>query len=151
MRGTNHTRKSVDTELLRSLTLVSAGFPHRRKHAREIFDEFGVANYRDALISAVPQDARELIDIAMALVSNPRMLLLDEPTFGVSVEERFLLMDAVMAAMRHHGTTVLFVEHDIDIVARYVNHILASYSGEIMADGTPVKVLSDERGVATAG
>jgi branched-chain amino acid transport system ATP-binding protein len=124
-----------------------AGFDNasRRKRALEILDEFGVANYRDALVSAVPQGARKLIDIAMALVSNPRMLLLDEPTSGVSVEEKFPLMDTVMAAVRHHGTTVLFVEHDMDIVARYVTRILAFYSGEIIADGTPVKVLSDER------
>ncbi|HYD94509.1 MAG TPA: ABC transporter ATP-binding protein [Noviherbaspirillum sp.] len=124
-----------------------AGFdnPSRRKRALEILDEFGVAHYKDALVSAVPQGARKLIDIAMALVSNPRMLLLDEPTSGVSVEEKFPLMDTVMAAVKHHGTTVLFVEHDMDIVARYVSRILAFYSGEIIADGTPMKVLSDER------
>ena len=124
-----------------------AGFdnPSRRKRALEILDEFGVVNYKDSRVSAVPQGARKLIDIAMALVSNPRMLLLDEPTSGVSVEEKFPLMDTVMAAVKHHGTTVLFVEHDMDIVARYVSRILAFYSGEIIADGTPMKVLSDER------
>ncbi|HZW11842.1 MAG TPA: ABC transporter ATP-binding protein [Noviherbaspirillum sp.] len=119
--------------------------PTRRKRALEILDEFGVANYANALVSAVPQGARKLIDIAMALVSNPRMLLLDEPTSGVSVEEKFPLMDTVMAAVKHHGTTVLFVEHDMDIVARYVSRILAFYSGEIIADGTPMDVLSNER------
>lgn len=124
-----------------------AGFdnPQRRKRALEILDEFGVASYRDAQVSAVPQGARKLIDIAMALVSNPRMLLLDEPTSGVSVEEKFPLMDTVMAAVRHHGTTVLFVEHDMDIVARYVSRILAFYSGEIIADGVPADVLANER------
>lgn len=124
-----------------------AGFDNakRRKRALEILDEFGVVNYKDARVSAVPQGARKLIDIAMALVSNPRMLLLDEPTSGVSVEEKFPLMDTVMAAVKHHGTTVLFVEHDMDIVARYVSRILAFYSGEIISDGPPMKVLSDDR------
>lgn len=124
-----------------------AGFDNadRRKRALEILDEFGVIDYREARVSAVPQGARKLIDIAMALVSNPRMLLLDEPTSGVSVEEKFPLMDTVMAAVRRHGTTVLFVEHDMDIVARYVSRILAFYSGEIIADGVPDKVLADAR------
>lgn len=119
--------------------------PARRKRALEILDEFGVGHLATSLVSAIPQGARKLIDIAMALVSNPRMLLLDEPTSGVSVEEKFPLMDTVMAAVRHHGTTVLFVEHDMDIVARYVSRILAFYSGEIIADGAPADVLANER------
>jgi len=119
--------------------------PERIARADAIFDEFGVTRYRDALVSAVPQGARKLIDIAMALVSNPRMLLLDEPTSGVSVEEKFALMDTVMAAVRHHGATVLFVEHDMEIVARYVTRILAFYSGEIIADGPPQVVLADPK------
>lgn len=50
-----------------------------------------------------------------------------------------------MAAVKHHGTMVRFVEPDMDSVARYVSRILAFYSGEIIADGTPMKVLCDER------
>ena len=135
----------VTAESTRPSFLAGFNNTERRKRALEILDQFGVVNYRDALVSAVPQGARKLIDIAMALVSNPRMLLLDEPTSGVSVEEKFPLMDTVMAAVRHHGTTVLFVEHDMDIVARYVSRILAFYSGEIIADGAPAAVLANER------
>ncbi len=119
--------------------------PERCARAVAIFEEFGVARYRDALVSTVPQGARKLIDIAMALVSRPRMLLLDEPTSGVSVEEKFALMDTVMAAVRLHNVTVLFVEHDMEIVARYVTRIMAFYSGEIIADGPPRQVLGDAR------
>lgn len=119
--------------------------PARRAHAEAILDEFGVIAYRNALVSTVPQGARKLVDIAMALISNPRMLLLDEPTSGVSVEEKFPLMDTVMAAVRKHGVTVLFVEHDMEIVARYVTRIIAFYSGEIIADGPPRTVLADSK------
>ena len=119
--------------------------PARRARADAIFAEFGVSHYRDALVSAVPQGARKLVDIAMALVSQPRMLLLDEPTSGVSTEEKFTLMDTVMAVVRQHGVTVLFVEHDMEIVARYVTRILAFYNGEIIADGPPRSVLCDAR------
>lgn len=119
--------------------------PKRRERADAIFAEFGVSRYRDALVSTVPQGARKLVDIAMALVSQPRMLLLDEPTSGVSIEEKFALMDTVMSVVRQHGVTVLFVEHDMEIVARYVTRIMAFYSGEIIADGPPRSVLGDAR------
>jgi branched-chain amino acid transport system ATP-binding protein len=117
----------------------------RRQRADAIFAEFGVGRYRDALVSTVPQGVRKLVDIAMALVSRPRMLLLDEPTSGVSSEEKFGLMDTVMAVVRQHGVTVLFVEHDMEIVARYVTRIIAFDSGEIIADGPPRSVLGDAR------
>lgn len=119
--------------------------PERRARADAIFADFGVTRYRDALVSTVPQGARKLVDIAMALVSEPRMLLLDEPTSGVSIEEKFALMDTVMAVVRQYGVTVLFVEHDMEIVARYVTRIMAFYSGEIIADGPPRSVLGDAK------
>lgn len=119
--------------------------PQRREQADAIFAEFGVSQYRDALVSTVPQGVRKLVDIAMALISRPRMLLLDEPTSGVSSEEKFPLMDTVMAVVRQHGVTVLFVEHDMEIVARYVTRIMAFYSGEIIADGPPRSVLGDAK------
>lgn len=119
--------------------------PARVKKAEEILAEFRVLAYRDARVTAVPQGSRKLIDIAMAMIGNPKMLLLDEPTSGVSVDEKGDLMDTVMAAVRHHGLTVLFVEHDMDVVRRYVSRILAFYSGEIIADGPPDQVLADAR------
>lgn len=117
----------------------------RRAQAQAILADFGLQRFADSLVSAVPQGARKLIDIAMALVSQPRLLLLDEPTSGVSAEEKIPLMDTVMAAVKKHGVTVLFVEHDMEIVARYVSRIMAFYSGEIIADGPPAQVLGDAR------
>ncbi|MBI1206513.1 MAG: ATP-binding cassette domain-containing protein [Azospirillum sp.] len=125
--------------------LKPARSPARIAACDAILAEFGVEHLRDDPVRAVPQGARKLIDIAMAMVGRPRMLLLDEPTSGVSVEEKFALMDTVMAAVRRHGVTVLFVEHDMEIVERYVSRILAFYSGKIIADGPPAAVMADER------
>ena len=119
--------------------------PRRVAKAREILAEFSLAGFAEAPVRVVPQGARKLIDIAMAMIGNPSMLLLDEPTSGVAVEEKFELMDTVMAAVRHHQVTVLFVEHDMEVVERYVSRILAFYSGEIIADGPPSQVMADER------
>lgn len=117
----------------------------RCDRADAVLGGFGVSRYRDTVISAVPQGARKLIDIAMALISKPQMLLLDEPTSGVSTDEKFPLMETVMAEVRKHGVTVLFVEHDMEIIARYVTRIIAFYSGEVIADGPPTEVLASRQ------
>ena len=79
----------------------------------------------------------------MALTMNPRMLLLDEPTSGVSAEEKFSLMDLVLGAIRQDRVAVLFVEHDMEIVRQYTQRVLAFYEGKIIADGPSAAVLED--------
>jgi branched-chain amino acid transport system ATP-binding protein len=78
----------------------------------------------------------------MALAVKPRILLLDEPTSGVSADEKFALMDLVLGAIRADRVTVLFVEHDMDIVRRYTQRVLAFYEGRVIADGAPAEVLA---------
>jgi branched-chain amino acid transport system ATP-binding protein len=111
--------------------------------ADQILERFGIAAHRDDVASQVSQGVRKLMDIAMATVHRPRLLLLDEPTSGVSVEQKFEIMDVIMAALRAEDMTVLFVEHDMDIVARYANRVLAFYDGSIIADGSVHEVIDD--------
>ena len=92
----------------------------------------------------LPEGVRKLLDIAMAMVVKPKVLLLDEPTSGVSADEKFAIMDRVMAAVRADRVTILFVEHDMDIVRRYAARVLAFYEGRIIADGAPDAVLNDD-------
>jgi branched-chain amino acid transport system ATP-binding protein len=77
------------------------------------------------------------------MVAQPIVLLLDEPTSGVASEEKFAVMDRVMAATR--GLTTLFVEHDMDIVRRYATRVIAFYAGTVLSDGPPGTVLNDAR------
>ncbi|WP_340108375.1 ABC transporter ATP-binding protein [Pikeienuella sp. HZG-20] len=117
--------------------------PRAVERAREVLERFGLAPYADQSVNELPGGVRKLIDIAMALASRPRVLLLDEPTSGVSSEEKFPLMDRVMAALAGENAAVIFVEHDMDIVTRYAERVLAFYSGEIIADDAPDEVLAD--------
>jgi branched-chain amino acid transport system ATP-binding protein len=110
--------------------------------AEEMLERFRLERYRDELASTLPEGVRKLLDIAMALAVKPRILLLDEPTSGVSADEKFVLMDLVLDAIRADGVTVLFVEHDMDVVRRYVHRILAFYEGRILADGEPAAVMA---------
>jgi branched-chain amino acid transport system ATP-binding protein len=84
---------------------------------------------------------RKLLDIALAMVTRPRVLLLDEPTSGVSAEEKFGIMEMVMKAVKAEGATVLFVEHDMEIVARFADRVLAFYDGRVIADAPPQAAL----------
>ncbi len=70
---------------------------------------------------------------------KPEMLILDEPTSGVSADEKFGIMDMVMNAVRSEGVTVIFVEHDMEIVSRYSQRVIAFYEGRILADGAPAR------------
>ena len=104
---------------------------------------FGIASYRDQPAGLLPQGVRKLLDIAMATVRAPRLLLLDEPTSGVSAEEKFAIMDVVMGATVSAARAVMFIEHDLDIIARYATRVLAFADGTIVAQGAPAAVIGD--------
>ena len=107
-----------------------------------LIQRFNLAGYRSQPAGLLPEGVRKLLDIAMAVAGRPKVLLLDEPTSGVSAEEKFRLMDMVMDALKTQGVTVLFVEHDMEIVNRYTHRVLAFYEGRIIADGDPSVVLN---------
>jgi branched-chain amino acid transport system ATP-binding protein len=111
----------------------------------ETLERFGLGALRGHQAGLLPEGTRKLLDIAMAMAVKPRILLLDEPTSGVSADEKFTLMDMVMRAVREHGVTVLFVEHDMDIVERYVDRVLAFYDGRIIADAPPAEALANAK------
>ena len=110
--------------------------------ARELLGRFDLLPHADRLVKVLPGGVRKLLDIAMALARHPKVLLLDEPTSGVAAEEKFATMDRIMAAVGQEATTILFVEHDMDIVSGYADRVLAFYSGRVIGDGKPGDVLA---------
>jgi len=119
--------------------------PDTMAEAEAAIELFQIARYRNTRAATLPQGVRKLLDIAMAVVGWPRLLLLDEPTSGISIEEKFALMDVVMTALKSRQMTVLFVEHDMEIVSRFADRVLAFYDGTVIADGPPDIALSDPR------
>lgn len=114
-----------------------------RELAEESLERFSLTAYRDKVTRVLPGGVRKLLDIAMAMAVRPKILMLDEPTSGVSAEEKFDIMDMVMTAVRSEGTTVMFVEHDMEIVARHAERVLAFYEGRIIVDDKPDVALRD--------
>ena len=115
------------------------------KECDSILELYKIKDQSDNIVSTLSQGIRKLLDIAMAVVGNPKVILLDEPTSGVSVEEKFGIMDIVIAALKQTETSVLFVEHDMEIVERYVDRVIAFYQGEIICDAPPAEALSDKK------
>ncbi|HJY78744.1 MAG TPA: ABC transporter ATP-binding protein [Burkholderiales bacterium] len=110
--------------------------------AERILGRFGLLEYRGRNAQVLPGGARKLLDIALAMVARPRILLLDEPTSGVSAQEKFGIMQMVLDAVRAEGATVLFVEHDMEVVSRFAQRVLAFYDGRIIADAPPKDALA---------
>jgi len=117
--------------------------PGREREAREALANYTIDAYAEHAVATLPQGVRKLLDIAMATVGKPALTMLDEPTSGVAVEEKFALMDALMAPLRATGGGCLFVEHDMEIVERYASRVIAFYDGRILADGPTAQVLGD--------
>jgi branched-chain amino acid transport system ATP-binding protein len=111
--------------------------------ADEALTRFSIDEYRDQIVGKLPQGVRKLLDIAMAMAGETSLLLLDEPTSGVSADEKGAMMDTIMAALEGEGMTLLFVEHDMEVVERYAQRVLAFYDGRVIADGPPETVLAD--------
>ena len=120
-----------------------ADAPDRRERAEQLLNWFSLSTYAYRRVTELPGGVRKLLDIAMAMARHPKLLLLDEPTSGVSAEEKFQTMERVMHGLSHEAVTVVFVEHDMDIVSRFSERVIAFYSGRIIADATPDTVLKN--------
>jgi branched-chain amino acid transport system ATP-binding protein len=111
--------------------------------AGRLLASFGLADYRARNAQVLPGGVRKLLDIALTMAALPKVLLLDEPTSGVSAEEKYGVMEKVIAAVKAGGATVLFVEHDMDVVGRFAERVLAFYDGRIIADAAPKEALAN--------
>ena len=119
--------------------------PNLIQAADEIIERYGIGDFSDQEAGMLPQGVRKLLDIGMAMAHNPKVVLLDEPTSGVSVNEKFGIMDVVMGVLKDAGVTVVFIEHDMEIIERYSQRLLAFADGTILAEGSPDEVLKDDQ------
>jgi branched-chain amino acid transport system ATP-binding protein len=135
--------RGPDSTLRRALTALRS--PRILAEAEALLTLFGIARFRDRRAATLPQGIRKLLDIGMALAACPRLLLLDEPTSGISIEEKYDIMTVVMSALKTQRITVLFVEHDMEIVARFADRVLAFYDGTVIADGPADRTFADPK------
>jgi ABC-type branched-subunit amino acid transport system ATPase component len=91
----------------------------------------------------LPYGQQRLLEIALALATRPRVLLLDEPAAGVPKDESAVLFDAIANLSRE--LTILFIEHDMDVVFRFASRIVVMVAGRILVEGSPQDIARDER------
>lgn len=112
--------------------------------AQATLENYGIEKHADVTVSNIPQGVRKLLDIAMATCANPELVLLDEPTSGVSCDEKDGLLSKLIDRFRSRSTTVIFIEHDMDIVREYASRVVALYEGRVISDGSAEQVFADE-------
>jgi branched-chain amino acid transport system ATP-binding protein len=113
------------------------------RSATEVLERVGLAERAGHLVSALSHGERRQLEVGVALAGRPRLLLLDEPTAGMSPAETARFVDLVAALPEE--TTVLIVEHDLDVVFRLATEITVLNLGRVLATGTPEAIAADER------
>jgi branched-chain amino acid transport system ATP-binding protein len=117
--------------------------PERIARCEHLAQRYGIGEYLERTVESVPQGVRKLLDIAMASVGEPKVLFLDEPTSGVSAREREGLMKTVVSNAEQERTTLLVIEHDMNMIRQFVNRVIAFYQGEIICDAAPSEALDN--------
>jgi branched-chain amino acid transport system ATP-binding protein len=116
-----------------------------RDEARAVLRQFGLDAKAGMLAGGISQGERKLLDVAVAYALRPKLLFLDEPTSGVSTREKAPIMDIITAVVRAQGITAVVIEHDMDIVFRYSDRIVAMHQGAILASGPPEEIRRNEQ------
>ena len=136
-----HSRRGTQWwEDLLFLPKVRRSEREHRRIVEEVIDFLELAAYRDKLIAGLPYGVRKVVEIARALASEPRLILLDEPASGLSVEETQNMAWWIEDMQKDLGLSVLMVEHDMSLVSRVSDRVLAVAEGKPLALGTAAEV-----------
>ena len=121
-----------------------------RKRVREVAEIFGLHPKLDNVAATLAQGEKKLLDVASAFALKPQVILLDEPTSGVSTAEKHDIMKTLIDAAKTAGVQgILLVEHDMDLVATYSHRIVALSEGKVLADLPTEKFFQDPHLIAT--
>ena len=112
---------------------------HRAK-VEEVIELLDLQAYREKIIAGLPYGVRKVVELARALCSEPKLVLLDEPSSGLNVEETDDMSYWIRDIRNELGVTVLMVEHDMSLVNRVSDRVLALNYGRVIAEGTPAEV-----------
>jgi branched-chain amino acid transport system ATP-binding protein len=115
-----------------------------RRRAEELLDIIGLSGVARVLSRNLSHGDQKLLDIGLALALEPKVLLLDEPTAGMGPEERWQMIDRVQALWRRGGMTLVFIEHDMDIVFKIAQTVRVLRYGAVLAEGTPDEIRRNE-------
>jgi len=137
-----HSTSSFWQDMLFFPSVKEAERAHRQR-VEEVIDFLDLQPHRDSLISGLPYGVRKVVEIARALCTEPKLLLLDEPASGLSVEETQDLVYWIKDIRKLLGITVIMVEHDMSLVSQVSDPVLAINQGQFLASGSDQEVQYD--------
>jgi branched-chain amino acid transport system ATP-binding protein len=138
---------NVAAQLLFLPSVRRAELEHRRR-VEEVIDFLDLQSVRDSLVAGLPYGVRKVVEVARAVCMEPRLLLLDEPSSGLNVEETNDMAFWIQDIQRELGITVLMVEHDMGLVSRVSDRVVAVNYGRVIAQGSAREVQSHPEVVA---
>jgi branched-chain amino acid transport system permease protein len=112
--------------------------------AMQVVTATGLASQLGTTVKHLSHGAKQALELAMVLAMEPRVLLLDEPTAGLTKAERTLIGTILVALVRDHGLCILLVEHDLEFVREISSRIVVLHQGRILLDGTVAEVTGSE-------
>ncbi len=121
---------------------AGAPYPATRRKVEEVIDFLDLQHHRDSLVLGLPYGVRKVVELARALCTEPKLLLLDEPSSGLNPDETGDMAFWIHDIVHDLGITVLMVEHDMGLVSRVSDRVLAMNQGEVLAMGSPSEVQS---------
>ena len=113
-----------------------------RAAVERVIDLLDLQHYRDSLVAGLPYGIRKVIELGRALATEPKLMLLDEPSSGLNPDETDDMAFWIEDIQKELGITVLMVEHDMNLVSRVSDRVLALNEGKVIAEGTPEQVQS---------
>jgi branched-chain amino acid transport system ATP-binding protein len=134
-----HRRTSLFADMFFSGKTRAAEIDARRK-VEEVIELLDLQHHRDSMVAGLPYGVRKVVELARALCTEPKLLLLDEPSSGLNVEETEDMAFWIQDIQHELGITVLMVEHDMTLVSKVSDRVLAMNQGEVLATGTPREV-----------
>jgi branched-chain amino acid transport system ATP-binding protein len=134
-----HHKTSLFSELFFSGKVRQAELEARERVER-VIDLLDLQKHRDSMVAGLPYGVRKVVELGRALCTEPKLLLLDEPSSGLNVEETEDMAFWIQDIKHELGITVLMVEHDMTLVSKVSDRVLAMNQGEVLAMGTPREV-----------
>ncbi len=131
---------AVLVHLGRSFTFFQPVDSFFQKETEEILGRVGLKEFRETVSGSLSYGFQKQLELGIALASEPELLLLDEPTAGMSTQETHQTMELIGKITREKGLTLLFTEHDMEVVFSISQRIMVLHQGRLIAEGTPEEV-----------
>ena len=138
--GRHRHRRTQFWQEIAFLPVVRRQELEQREKVEEVIDFLDLQHYRDQFVRSLPYRVRKVVELARALSTEPELLMLDEPSSGLNVEETRDMSFWIRDIRQQFGITLLMVEHDMKLVAEVSDRVLALNDGRVLSEGSPSSV-----------